>query len=247
VLMTLEVIKNLSRLHNDFRSVNRDRICRSVEKGEIFRNQKIVITTKLYYVHPKLLECIFNDLNCKVWYSTYPTTTTLIVNDNTYYKLINQDEFNEISEGWLLNIKKKMSDGKLTVYNEKNICNILDIPIVEKTRSAGKKRTSAKDIVPTSTDFDEMHPLFEKHCVFTGVLDRLDRDTAMLYVANVGGICQNSITKDTNYLVLGDNSYCSTIKDGKSTKQKKAEDMIAKGYDIKIIPESTFYQLLKNE
>ena len=101
--------------------------------------------------------------------------------------------------------------------------------------------------MPDTDVFDEMHPLYQKRCVFTGQLDKFDRHTAMQYVANVGGICKNGVTKETNYLILGDNSYCASIKGGKSSKQKKAEDMILKGLDIKIIPETTFYQLLRNE
>ena len=53
--------------------------------------------------------------------------------------------------------------------------------------------------------------------------------------------------KKTNYLILGNNDYCSTIKDGKSAKQKKAEKMISDGYDISIIPENVFYDLVFEE
>ena len=48
---------------------------------------------------------------------------------------------------------------------------------------------------------------------------------------------------NTNYLILGNNDYCSSIKDGKSSKHKKAEKYKLEGQDIEIIDEDTFYNL----
>jgi DNA polymerase-3 subunit epsilon len=83
--------------------------------------------------------------------------------------------------------------------------------------------------------------------VFTGTLDRYDRKTAMQLVTNVGGVCQSGVTKDTDFLILGDNSFCASIKGDRSSKQLKAEKMIMDGSDIQIISESTFSQILKSE
>ena len=69
----------------------------------------------------------------------------------------------------------------------------------------------------------------------------------MQLVVNLGGEIGDSVTKKTNYLILGNNDYCSTIKDGKSSKQKKAEKLIAEGYDIAVMPESVFYDLVLEE
>ena len=63
-------------------------------------------------------------------------------------------------------------------------------------------------------------------------------------VFNCGGIVENSITKKTNILILGNNDYCKSIKDGKSSKQKKAEQYIKQGNDLIIVPEDAFYNLL---
>lgn len=41
----------------------------------------------------------------------------------------------------------------------------------------------------------------------------------MQIVADLGGINEDGVTKKTNYLILGNNDYCATIKDGKSSKQ----------------------------
>lgn len=98
---------------------------------------------------------------------------------------------------------------------------------------------------PENGDFDETHPLFGMRCVFTGALERMTRTEAAQIVVNLGGFCDNGITKKTNFLILGNNDYCSTIKNGKSNKQKKAEEYKLKGMDIEIIPESVFYDMIE--
>ena len=67
----------------------------------------------------------------------------------------------------------------------------------------------------------------------------------MQLVADVGGINGDSVTKKTNYLILGNNDYCKAIKDGKSNKQKKAEKLILEGADLQIITENVFYDMFE--
>lgn len=105
----------------------------------------------------------------------------------------------------------------------------------------------AKDIHSEKTEFDITHPLYGKVCVFTGTLEKMPRKDAMQLVANLGGINWDSVTKKTNYLILGNNDYCKAIKDGKSNKQKKAEKLKLDGQDIEILPESVFYDLVESE
>lgn len=93
-------------------------------------------------------------------------------------------------------------------------------------------------------EIDKAHPLYGKRVVFTGSLVRFKREAAMQIVANLGGINQNGVTKETDYLVLGNNDYCRTIKDGKSSKQKKAEEYMLKGTGISIMDEQTFYDMV---
>lgn len=116
-----------------------------------------------------------------------------------------------------------------------------------KKKSSNKKSSKQLDlsqIKSTVTEFDEDNPFFKKMCVFTGTLEKMKRADAAQLVVDLGGICGNSVTKKTNYLILGNNDYCPTIKDGKSTKQKKAEELKLKGNDIEIISENTFYDML---
>ncbi|EEG29890.1 BRCA1 C-terminal domain protein [[Clostridium] methylpentosum DSM 5476] len=105
-------------------------------------------------------------------------------------------------------------------------------------------KLKACDILPECDEFDEAHPLFNKVCVFTGALEKMTRSEAMQAVVNFGGTCKDNLTKKTNFLILGNNSYCSTLKDGKSTKQKKAESYKLTGADIEIISENVFYDMI---
>lgn len=102
----------------------------------------------------------------------------------------------------------------------------------------------AKDIISDNTKHDPESPLYNKRCVFTGKLEKFTRKQAMQIVANLGGINEDTVTKKTNYLILGNNDYCVTIRDGKSTKQKKAEKNKLDGQDIEIVPETVFYDML---
>jgi DNA polymerase-3 subunit epsilon len=92
--------------------------------------------------------------------------------------------------------------------------------------------------------FDESHPIYNKICVFTGTLEKMSRKEAAQLVTNIGGICKNNITKDTNFLILGNTDYSKNIKGGKSNKQKKAEQLILSGQDLIILPENEFYELI---
>lgn len=113
-----------------------------------------------------------------------------------------------------------------------------------KAKSSYNKNYSIKDIAPSNNNFDEDHIFYHKYCVFTGALEKMIRKDAAQLVANIGGFCEDTVTKKTNYLILGNNDYCKSIKDGKSRKQKKAEELKLKGQDIEIISENTFYDLL---
>lgn len=102
----------------------------------------------------------------------------------------------------------------------------------------------ASEINATTSEFDPSHPLYGKICVFTGALERMVRRGAMQVVANLGGICADGVTAKTNFLILGNNDYCASIKDGKSSKQKKAEAYLLKGNDIQILSENAFYDMI---
>lgn len=96
------------------------------------------------------------------------------------------------------------------------------------------------------TNFDEDHPLYNKYCTFTGKLEKMNRKDAAQLVVDLGGHCLNNVTKETNFLILGSFDYCSNIKGNKSSKLKKAEELILKGQDLQILSEDVFYDLVLN-
>lgn len=97
-------------------------------------------------------------------------------------------------------------------------------------------------ITAQTDQFDPDNPFFGKNIVFTGALQRLERKQAAQIVVNMGGTAQNSVTRSTNFLVVGDTEYrCNS---GLSAKQKKAQELILKGCDLQIIPENVFYEMI---
>lgn len=106
------------------------------------------------------------------------------------------------------------------------------------------RQFSAKDVVASTDTFDPTHPLYRKNCVFTGTLEKMSRKEAMQIVVDLGGICQDSITGKTNFLIMGNTDY-SKVKDGKSKKMQKAEKYILAGKDITILSENVFWDLIE--
>lgn len=102
----------------------------------------------------------------------------------------------------------------------------------------------ARYIKPETNDFDTDNPLYDKNCVFTGKLERFVRKDAAQIVVNLGGHCENNVTKKTNFLIVGDFDYCNSVKEGKSSKLRKAEQLILNGQDLQIITEKTFCDML---
>lgn len=103
----------------------------------------------------------------------------------------------------------------------------------------------AKDInISVNAEINEDSSIYGRVFCFTGKLDQMTRKEAAQIVVNMGGLLDDSVTKKTNYLVLGSTDYCKTIKNGKTSKQKKAESYISKGFDLQIITEDVFYEML---
>lgn len=119
--------------------------------------------------------------------------------------------------------------------------------VPEGWQTGGSNSVKAADIQGDAQKIDEDSPIFGCACVFTGKLEKFTRAEAMQIVADLGGINQDGVTKTTRYLILGNNDYCASIKDGKSNKQKKAEKLVLKGTGIEILPESAFYDMLGEE
>lgn len=82
-----------------------------------------------------------------------------------------------------------------------------------------------------------------KHIAITGSLLFYKRQEAFELISSRGGIPQENVTKETDYLVVG-HYRKNTIIGGKSNKRILAERYIRQGCSIKIIKEDQFLPML---
>lgn len=134
-----------------------------------------------------------------------------------------------------------------TIYN--NIKNkiINDYGNIELLLSESKQVKSwrASDIVATNNDYNEDNYFYGKEVVFTGALEKMTRKEAMQIIVNLGGNNRDTVTNNTNYLILGNNDYNPILRGKKSSKLIKAEKLKLDGKDIEILSENVFYDILK--
>lgn len=76
-----------------------------------------------------------------------------------------------------------------------------------------------------------------KTIVFTGGLEGLTRSMAAKKIRSYGGIFSNTVTKQTDMLIVSNSSWQKAQSGQKSSKLQKAEQLQADGFAIKIIPE----------
>ncbi|MDO9313425.1 MAG: exonuclease domain-containing protein [Burkholderiaceae bacterium] len=86
--------------------------------------------------------------------------------------------------------------------------------------------------------------LYGETLVFTGSLE-LPRSVAADHAARVGCQVANGVTKKTTILVVGDQDVMKLAGHEKSSKHRKAEQLVAEGHRIRIIRESDFNALVK--
>lgn len=114
----------------------------------------------------------------------------------------------------------------------------------KKRSRSGFKGFKASEIKTNNTLFDKEHPFFNKVFAFTGTLQSMPRMQAMQKVVDVGGICGDGVTMQTNYLVIGVQDYSKYNGGTKSSKMKKAEKYALDGHEIEIITEDDFLGFL---
>jgi DNA ligase (NAD+) len=81
-------------------------------------------------------------------------------------------------------------------------------------------------------------PLAGKKFLFTGSMVTMDRKEGQHIVEEGGGVIASSVSKDLDYLVVGDGG-------GAGSKLAKAKKLIEKGEQVKIISEKEFLKIVK--
>jgi DNA polymerase-3 subunit epsilon len=87
-------------------------------------------------------------------------------------------------------------------------------------------------------------PLYGEVLVFTGAL-HIPREHAADIAANLGCQVASSVSKTTTLLVVGDQDITHLAGHSKSSKHRRAEELIAKGVPIRILRESDFQELAR--
>ncbi|MEE8295206.1 MAG: exonuclease domain-containing protein [Sphingomonadales bacterium] len=96
----------------------------------------------------------------------------------------------------------------------------------------------------TTYEANQEGPLFGESVVFTGALG-LSRKDAKALAATAGCNVGSKVTGKTTLLILGDQDISRLAGHSKSSKHRKAEDLISKGHPIRIIGETDFIALTK--
>lgn len=112
-------------------------------------------------------------------------------------------------------------------------------------RSSGPStsRLRVSEIEPTIGEIDPDGPLFGKRVAFTGTLDSMTRTEASQVTVNSGGKPSNTVSKHTDFLVIGMTDYSKVGADGMSNKRRKALDLNDSGAAIEIIDEKDFLRM----
>lgn len=87
-------------------------------------------------------------------------------------------------------------------------------------------------------------PLYGEVMVFTGALNIPRREAADL-AASLGCNVASGVSKKVTVLVVGDQDVTKLAGQGKSLKHRKAEELISKGAQIRIIMESDFKEMVR--
>lgn len=117
--------------------------------------------------------------------------------------------------------------------------------ISKKYSKSGDKTNLAKELAPTVNEFDEDNEFYGKKVIFTGTLQSMPRKDASQIVLNLGGVIGNGVTKDTDYLVLGEQDYRYLAEGSNmSSKMKKAYKYHEEGTGIQIISEDDFLRMI---
>ncbi len=116
-------------------------------------------------------------------------------------------------------IGPEIAENVVAFFREKH-----NLDEIEKMRQAGVKATTAVE------KKEEGGPLHGKTFVFTGALQNFSRDEAKAIVEELGGRASSSVSKSTDYVVVGENP---------GSKYEKAKKL-----GVKIITEEEFMEMI---
>lgn len=155
-----------------------------------------------------------------------------------------------ISERWadlaIMALEKSSTDSINSFVKE----NRIRMGLISKTDFIPSKvikiRSEQKfDAADVKVNPREDNPFFGVNVVFTGKLETMQRNQARGMVVAIGGLAPETLTKETNFLVVGNQDLKIVGESGLSGKMKKAASYKEKGLDIEIITEKDFLEMIK--
>lgn len=220
---------------------NEDRLISLLEDIGTVLNGKTVVfkgTTSLFDFDSYKLMC--EKAGGKATAIFYSSADYLVFGSHTYNKYKRGDYSAKMLKAIALE-----EAGTLKILSELDFLRLLGYSVPHETKVHSRSHhIDIKSMKAQTDDFNESHPLFGKTCVFTGAMDTLIRADAMQAVLDHGGNIGNSVTKKTNYLVIGMQDY-REIGSHMSSKAKKAQEYRDNGQDIRIISEEEFIAMLE--
>ena len=120
--------------------------------------------------------------------------------------------------------------------------NVFIAHLQNKKQNSGQHqyKNIIKDLEEHPELIDEGNYFYGKTICFTGKTQYAVRRVLLQMVKNIGGIPTDSVTSETDVLVVGQQDYRIVGADGMSSKQKKALKLLEKGQLIEILSESEF-------
>lgn len=132
-------------------------------------------------------------------------------------------------------VTKEVYDRHLGVLDRRNI-KLIDL-------YSNHKSLSADNFEITIDEIDNSNPIYDYNICFSGKMEIVRKNLYQI-LKNLGAHPQNNVTLKTDYLVVGDLSYTSSIKNNKSSKIKRAEKLISEEKEIQILTETVFMDMI---
>ena len=167
----------------------------------------------------------------------------------SHHRLVDLADYFEIDT---TNNHRSLKDCEITmsIYEQLKKAALQRYGSVEEFKNVFIKKSKnvptlrVRDIVTNNTEFDTDNLFYDKYVAITGTLEKMQRKEAMQIIVDLGGHCEDSVTKKTNYLILGNNDYNPILRGKKSAKLITPEALKLEGKDIEIISENVFYDII---
>ena len=135
-----------------------------------------------------------------------------------------------------------------TLVNKDSNVRIKQFKDLKSNKTFGGSRNfhskKISDFKTSNLAFNENHPFFGKAIVVTGEFKNYSRSEMIQSIVDVGGFVRGSVSKKTDFLIVGEQDKNIVGEDGLSGKQEKAIALIEQGYKISIIDEVEFTKIV---